>query len=117
MLAKSVSKIMSNSIKTYVEAKSLKVYFIINYRFKRFQVYTGLTSTVKFNGMIFPKSVPNNKAKTAQLARMYASIEEYMYMNKEMLPSRMKDEIKTLISGGDPAVEKNILFYILPSLS
>lgn len=112
MLAKSVSKIMSNSIKTYVEAKSLKVYFIINYRFKRFQVYTGLTSTVKFNGMIFPKSVPNNKAKTAQLARMYASIEEYMYMNKEMLPSRMKDEIKTLISGGDPAVEKNILFYI-----
>ena len=33
---------MSNSIKTYVEAKSLKVYFIINYRFKRFQVYTGM---------------------------------------------------------------------------
>lgn len=43
-----------NSIKTYVEGKSLKVFFIISYNGKRFQVYTGITSTVKFSGMIFP---------------------------------------------------------------
>ena len=80
-----------NSIKTYVEGKSLKVFFIISYQGKRFQVYTGITSTVKFSGMIFPKSVPNARAKTAMLARLFASVEEYIYMNGELPVARMKD--------------------------
>ena len=72
-----------NSIKTYVEGKSLKVFFIISYQGKRFQVYTGITSTVKFSGMIFPKSVPNARAKTAMLARLFASVEvQRMHMQR-----------------------------------
>lgn len=101
-----------NSIKTYVEGKSLKVFFIISYQGKRFQVYTGITSTVKFSGMIFPKSVPNARAKTAMLARLFASVEEYIYMNGELPAARMKDEIKAIISGRAASVEKNILYYI-----
>lgn len=101
-----------NSIKTYVEGKSLKVFFIISYQGKRFQVYTGITSTVKFSGMIFPKSVPNARAKTAMLARLFASVEEYIYMNGELPAARMKDEIKAIISGRTASVEKNILYYI-----
>ena len=101
-----------NSIKTYVEGKSLKVFFIISYQGKRFQVYTGITSTVKFSGMIFPKSVPNARAKTAMLARLFASVEEYIYMNGELPAARMKDEIKAIINGRAASVEKNILYYI-----
>lgn len=101
-----------NSIKTYVEGKSLKVFFIISYNGKRFQVYTGITSTVKFSGMIFPKSVPNARAKTAMLARLFASVEEYIYMNGELPAARMKDEIKAIINGRAASVEKNILYYI-----
>ena len=101
-----------NSIKTYVEGKSLKVFFIISYNGKRFQVYTGITSTVKFSGMIFPKSVPNARAKTAMLARLFASVEEYIYMNGELPAARMKDEIKAIINGRSASVEKNILYYI-----
>lgn len=101
-----------NSIKTYVEGKSLKVFFIIRYNGKRFQVYTGITSTVKFSGMIFPKSVPNARAKTAMLARLFASVEEYIYMNGELPAARMKDEIKAIINGRTASVEKNILYYI-----
>lgn len=52
-----------NSIKTYVEGKSLKVFFIISYNGKRFQVYTGITSTVKFSGMIFPKLANANHSR------------------------------------------------------
>ena len=101
-----------NSIKTYVEGKSLKVFFIISYQGKRFQVYTGITSTVKFSGMIFPKSVPNARAKTAMLARLFASVEEYIYMNGELPAARMKDEIKAIINGRYASVENNILYYI-----
>lgn len=89
-----------NSIKTYVEGKSLKVFFIISYQGKRFQVYTGITSTVKFSGMIFPKSVPNARAKTAMLARLFASVEEYVYMNGDLPVARMKEEIKVSSTEG-----------------
>ena len=101
-----------NSIKTYVEGKSLKVFFIISYKGKRFQVYTGITSTVKFSGMVFPKSVPNARAKTAMLARLFASVEEYVYMNGDLPVARMKDDIKSIINGRAASVEKNILYYI-----
>lgn len=77
-----------NSIKTYVEGKSLKVFFIINYHGKRFQVYTGISSTVKFSGMVFPKNVPNARAKTAALARLFSSAEEYIYMNSNLPAAR-----------------------------
>lgn len=101
-----------NSIKTYVEGKSLKVFFIINYHGKRFQVYTGISSTVKFSGMVFPKNVPNARAKTAALARLFSSAEEYTYMNSNLPAARMKDELKAIISGRASTVEKNILYYI-----
>ena len=101
-----------NSIKTYVEGKSLKVFFIINYHGKRFQVYTGISSTVKFSGMVFPKNVPNARAKTAALARLFSSAEEYIYMNSNLPAARMKDELKAIISGRASTVEKNILYYI-----
>lgn len=101
-----------NSIKTYVESKSLKVFLVISYNGKRFQVYTGIRSTVKFKGMVFPRTVPNHSAKTGMLARIYSRVEEYMYMNEGKTAASMKESIKALISGKEEEVEKNLLFYI-----
>lgn len=42
-----------NSIKTYVEGKTMKVFFIVCYNRKRFQIFTGLDTTIKFEGLIF----------------------------------------------------------------
>lgn len=75
-------------------------------------MYTGISSTVKFSGMVFPKNVPNARAKTAALARLFSSAEEYIYMNSNLPAARMKDELKAIISGRASTVEKNILYYI-----
>lgn len=103
---------MNNGIKTYVEGKSLTVFFIVNYNGKRFQVSTGLQSTVKFEGTTFPSSVPNHKAKTSRLVRLYSEVEAYVLTHPNELLQKMKDAIKSIIGGRTIEVEKNLLFYI-----
>ena len=103
---------MNNGIKTYVEGKSLTVFFIVNYNGKRFQVSTGLQSTVKFEGTTFPASVPNHKAKTSRLVRLYSEVEAYVLTHPNELLQKMKDAIKSIIGGRTIEVEKNLLFYI-----
>lgn len=100
-----------SSIKTYVEMKSKKVFFIITYRGKRFQVSTGIDSDVKFNGLDVPRVVKNWRAKTSTLARLHASIEAYMMENPNMPSAQMKDNIKSIVSGKEIVSEKNILYY------
>ena len=75
-----------SSIKTYVEMKSRKVFFIITYRGKRFQVSTGVDSDAKFSGIDVPRTVTNWRTKTSTLARLYSSIEAYM-MENPSIPS------------------------------
>ena len=67
-----------NSIKTYVEGKTMKVFFIVCYNRKRFQIFTGLDTTIKFEGLIFPPSVINHRARTFRLTKLYSDLEEYM---------------------------------------
>lgn len=100
-----------SSIKTYVEMKSRKVFFIITYRGKRFQVSTGVDSDAKFNGLDVPKTVTNWRAKTSTLARLYSSIEAYMMENPSIPSAQMKDNIKSIIAGKEMEAEKNLLYY------
>lgn len=100
-----------NSIKTYVEMKSRKVFFIITYRGKRFQVSTGVDSDAKFNGLDVPRTVANWRAKTSTLARLYSSIEAYMMENPNIPSAQMKDNIKSIIAGKEMETEKNLLYY------
>ena len=100
-----------SSIKTYVEMKSRKVFFIITYRGKRFQVSTGVDSDAKFNGLDVPRTVTNWRAKTSTLARLYSSIEAYMMENPNIPSSQMKDNIKSIIAGKEMEAEKNLLYY------
>ena len=58
-------------MKVYVEDKTYKVYFSIIHKCKRFYIYTGLQSTEKFDGMVFPRSDKSAKAKTKRLAELY----------------------------------------------
>lgn len=101
-----------NSIKTYVEGKTMYVYFIVSYNRKRFQIFTGLKSTEKFDGLVFPKSVPNGRAKTFRLTKLYSEVEEYMINHSDEPTAKMKEHMKAIIGGGEPEVEKNLLYYI-----
>ncbi len=103
---------MNNGIKTYVEGKSLIVYLIVTYRGKRFMVSTGLQSTVKFEGTSFPVDVPNHKAKTSRLVRLYAEVEAYVLTHPDEPTAKMKDAVKSIVTGKAMEVEKNILYYI-----
>ena len=100
-----------SSIKTYVEMKSRKVFFIITYRGKRFQVSTGVDSDAKFSGIDVPRTVTNWRTKTSTLARLYSSIEAYMMENPSIPSAQMKDNIKSIIAGKEMEAEKNLLYY------
>lgn len=86
-------------MKVYVESGTNKVYFSITHKLKRFYVYTGLQTTEKFSGMVFPKSDKNSKAKTAMLAKLYSNAEEYLLMHSDESVTDMKEHLKELITG------------------
>ena len=102
-----------NSIKTYVESKSMYVYFIVSYNRKRFQIFSGLKASEKFEGLTFPKSEPNSRAKTFRLVKLYSEVEEYMLNHFDEPAQKMKEHLKAIIAGGSPeADEKGLLYYI-----
>lgn len=97
-------------MKVYVESATNKVYFSVTFKLKRFYVYTGLQTTEKFSGMVFPKSDKSAKAKTAMLAKLYTKAEDYILMHSDESVSEMKEHLKELIVGakrkkGKPFVE------------
>ena len=103
---------MKNSIKPYVETKSLIVYFIVSYRNKRWQVSTGLKSSVKFDGLIFPKSEANAKAKTGRLTHLYNEIDNWILEHPMESIESAKEAIKAMITGRETNEGKNLLYYI-----
>ena len=101
-----------NNIKTYVENGTSKVFFMIAYNSKRFMLSTGLASTIKFKGLVFPSSEVNHRAKTLQLTKLFSRLEEYMYTHDNESALQMKEHLKALINGKEIRVEKNLLYYI-----
>lgn len=86
-------------MKVYVESGTNKVFFSVTHKLKRFYVYTGLQTTEKFTGMVFPKTDMNAKAKTTMLARLYANAEEYLLMHSDETVGEMKEHLKEIITG------------------
>ncbi len=103
---------MKNQVKPYVEGKSLGVYLIITYRGKRFQIFTGLKTLEKFNGLMFPKTEPNHNAKTARLTYLYNKVEEYIFMHPSEPADDIKEQLKNLIAGDEPKETKTLLHYM-----
>ena len=98
-------------MKVYVEDKTYKVYFSITHKCKRFYIYTGLQSTEKFDGMVFPRSDKSAKAKTKRLAELYSNVEDYILLHKGEDVPMLKSHLKEIIKGGKVA-EKNFLDYM-----
>jgi site-specific recombinase XerD len=102
---------MITSIKPYVDGKTNCVYFIISYKKKRFQVSTGMRSSEKFSGLVFPNSTPNSTAKTARLASLYSSIDAYMEKHLDEPFELMRRNIKAIINGEEPQSGQSLVHY------
>ena len=86
-------------MKVYVESKTNKVFFSVTHKGKRFYVYTGIQTTEKFTGMIFPKSDKSAKAKTRRLAELYARCESYVLDHIEEGIDTIKEHLKEMCTG------------------
>lgn len=101
-----------DNIRIYVDANTLKVFFAVSYNKGRFMLASGLKTTVKFSGLAFPDSVPNHRAKTFQLTKLYSKMEEYMFTHDSETLEQMKGHLKSVINGEVIEAEKNLLYYI-----
>ena len=99
-------------MKIYVNNRDFKVFFAITFKYKRFYIYTGLQTTEKFSGMIFPKSDKSAKAKTARLANLYADVENYVLSHPNDTVEELKDHLKEVINGAKKSDTSSFVRYI-----
>ena len=99
-------------MKIYVNNRDFKVFFAITFKYKRFYIYTGLQTTEKFSGMIFPKSDKSAKAKTSRLASLYADVENYVLSHPNDTVEELKDHLKEVINGAKKSDTSSFVCYI-----
>ena len=99
-------------MKIYVNNRDFKVFFAITFKYKRFYIYTGLQTTEKFSGMIFPKSDKSAKAKTARLANLYADVENYVLSHPNDTVEELKEHLKEVIKGAKKSDTSSFVCYI-----
>ena len=99
-------------MKIYVNNRDFKVFFAITFKYKRFYIYTGLQTTEKFSGMIFPKSDKNAKAKTARLANLYADVENYVLSHPNDTVEELKEHLQEVIKGAKKSDTNSFVCYI-----
>ena len=102
----------NHAMKIYVNNRDFKVFFAITFKYKRFYIYTGLQTTEKFSGMIFPKSDKSAKAKTARLASLYADVENYVLSHPNDTVEELKDHLKEVINGAKKSDTSSFVCYI-----
>ena len=102
----------NHAMKIYVNNRDFKVFFAITFKYKRFYIYTGLQTTEKFSGMIFPKSDKSAKAKTARLANLYADVDNYVLSHPNDTVEELKDHLKEVINGAKKSDTSSFVCYI-----
>ena len=102
----------NHAMKIYVNNRDFKVFFAITFKYKRFYIYTGLQTTEKFSGMIFPKSDKSAKAKTARLANLYADVENYVLSHPNDTVEELKDHLQEVIKGAKKSDTSSFVCYI-----
>lgn len=100
-------------MKVYVNSRDFKVFLSITHKYKRFLVYTGLKTTEKFEGMMFPRSDKSARVKTARLAKIFSEVEEYILTHEKESVECLKEHIKELIVGAKRPSGKTLHDYIL----
>ena len=58
-------------MKVYIDSRDFKVYLSVTHKYKRFYLSTGLQTTEKFDGMVFPRSNKSAKSKTNKIGRAH----------------------------------------------
>ena len=99
-------------MKIYVNNRDFKVFFAITLKYKGFHIDTGLQTTEKFSGMIFPKSDKNAKAKTARLANLYADVENYVLSHPNDTVEELKEHLQEVIKGAKKSDTSSFVCYI-----
>lgn len=86
-------------MKIYIDNRDFKVYLSVTHKYKRFYVFTGLQTTEKFSGMVFPRSDKSAKAKTNRLAQIYKLCDDYINTHNSETAGELKEHLKELIIG------------------
>lgn len=86
-------------MKIYIDNRDFKVYLSVTHKYKRFYVFTGLQTTEKFEGMIFPRSDKSAKSKTNRLAQIYKMCDDYINEHSNEDVDELKEHLKELIVG------------------
>lgn len=98
-------------MKIYVNNRDFKVFFVVTFKYKRFNVYTGLQTTEKFSGMVFPKSDKSAKAKTNRLASLYTEVENYILSHPNEQAVELKGHLKEIVTGAKKNGSKTFFEY------
>ena len=86
-------------MKIYIDNRDFKVYLSVTHKYKRFYVFTGLQTTEKFAGMVFPRSDKSAKSKTNRLAQIYKMCDDYINEHSNESVDELKEHLKELIVG------------------
>lgn len=110
--AKPIDNKVKSDMKVYVNNRDFKVFFTVTFKYKRFNVYTGLQTTEKFSGMVFPKSDKSARAKTNRLALLYTEVENYILGHQDEKIEELKLHLKEIISGTKRSNAHSFVEYI-----
>ena len=86
-------------MKVYIDNRDFKVYLSVTHKYKRFYLSTGLQTTEKFDGMVFPRSDKSAKSKTNRLAQIYKMCDDYINEHSNEGVDELKEHLKELIVG------------------
>ena len=86
-------------MKVYIDSRDFKVYLSVTHKYKRFYLSTGLQTTEKFDGMVFPRSDKSAKSKTNRLAQIYKMCDDYINEHSDESVDELKEHLKELIVG------------------
>lgn len=72
-------------------------YRIRDCRGKRFQVFSGFYTPIRFTGCVFPSQDPDARTKTSQVKVIKSRIDAFLRLNKEIYGDELKRRIQDLL--------------------
>ena len=90
----------------------MPIYLIFKTAGKMFKISTGLSTSVKFSGLVFPKSEMNARAKTMRLTKIATAVDEYLLLHCDSSLEKIKSDVRYIITGEEKATE-GLVKYIM----
>ena len=90
----------------------MPIYLIFKTKGTMFKFSTGLSSSVKFSGLVFPKSETNARAKTMRLTKIATAVDEYLLLHADNSLEKIKSDVRYIITGEDKPVD-GLVKYIM----